>query len=300
MVRPTSFLSSLSSPSPPLSSLRPPCIIILDEVDAICPRHIDDTGGEVQSTSSQTLLTKMYSVDDTDARVVARTNLPDAIDPALRRPGRFYLGIEIRWFSGLFSPRREILQKTHVGVPDLNARISILTVLLANTSHSITSDGLHATASCAHDYVSADLAAVVCEAGTLAIKHFLASAPLPSAESAHLMAPDHATALSTVRPFMLRVHVIATPPARFTDIGGLTSTIARLRECVEWLLVHRERLTRLGMRAPKGVLLCGPPGCSKTLLVHATTAESGVNFVAMRGPEVRTFYCLLLVEVETI
>ena len=242
----------------------------------------------------------MYSVDDTDARVVARTNLPDAIDPALRRPGCFYLGIEIRWFSGLFSPRREILQKTHVGVPDLNARISILTVLLANTLHSITSDGLHATASCAHDCISADLAAVVREAGTLAIKRFLVSAPLPSAESVHLTAPDHATALSTVRPFMLHAHAIATPPARFADIGGLTSTIACSRECVEWPLVHRERLTRLGVPAPKGVLLCGPPGCSKTVLVRATAAESDVIFVAVRGPEVRTFDCLLLVEVETI
>ena len=242
----------------------------------------------------------MYSVDDTDAHVVARTNLPDAIDPALRRPGRFYLGIEICWFSGLFSPRREILQKTHVGVPDLNAHISILTILLANTSHSITSDGLHATASCTHDYVSTDLAAFVCEAGMLAIKRFLALAPLPSAESAHLMAPDLATALSTVHPFMLRAHAIATPPAHFADIGGLTSTIAHLRECVEWSLVHRERLACLGVRAPKGVLLCGPPGCSKTVLVRATAAESGVNFVAMRRPEVRTFDCLLLVEVETI
>ena len=68
------------------------------------------------------------------------------------------------------------------------------------------------------------------------------------------------------------------PPVRFSDIGGLESTIARLRECVEWPLVHREKLARLGVRAPNGVLLCGPPGCSKTVLVRATAAESGVEF----------------------
>ena len=206
------------------------------------------------------------------------------------------------------SPRHgaQILNKKNTpraGVPDLNARTSILNVLLANTPHTITPDELHVTASRAHGYVGADLAAVVREAGTLAIKRFLASAaPLPSAaeSAAHLTAADLAAALPTVRPSTLRAHAIATPPVRFADIGGLASTIARLRECVEWPLVHRERLARLGVRAPKGVLLCGPPGCSKTVLVRATAAESGVNFVAVRGPEVRTFDCSLLVEVETI
>jgi AAA family ATPase len=166
-----------------------------------------------------------------------------------------------------------------------------LNVLLANTPHTIMPDELHATASRAHGYVGADLAAVVREAGTLAIKRLLASsAPLQfTAESAaHLTAADLAAALPTVRPSTLRAHAITTPPVRFADIGGLASTIARLRECVEWPLVHRERLARLGVRAPKGVLLCGPPGCSKTVLVRATAAESGVNFVAVRGPEVRT------------
>jgi AAA family ATPase len=172
------------------------------------------------------------------------------------------------------------------GVPDLNARISILNVLLAKTPHTVTQDELHATASRAHGYVGADLAAVVREAGTLAIKRFLASSSSQPPDSAHLTAADLVTALPTVRPSTLRAHAISASPVRFSDIGGLASTIARLRECVEWPLVHRERLARLGVRAPKGVLLCGPPGCSKTVLVRATAAESGVNFVAVRGPEV--------------
>ncbi|KAF8491156.1 AAA family ATPase [Russula emetica] len=253
---------------------RAPCIVILDEVDAICPRRVDDAGGEAEKRVVATLLTEMDGVDETDARVlvVATTNRPNSIDPALRRPGRFDREIEI-------------------GVPDLNARISILNVLLAKTPHVITQGELHATASRAHGYVGADLAAVVREAGTLAIKRFSSSSPTQQpAETAHLTAADLVAALPTVRPSALRAHAIATPPVRFSDIGGLDSTIARLRECVEWPLVHREKLARLGVRAPKGVLLCGPPGCSKTVLVRATAAESGVNFVAIRGPELLNKY----------
>jgi AAA family ATPase len=275
---------------------RAPCIIILDEVDAICPRRIDDAGGEVEKRVVATLLTEMDGVDGKDgARVVviATTNRPNAIDPALRRPGRFDREIEIGW-SPLPSVSKRVLKSLRTGVPDLNARISILNVLLAKTPHTITQDELHATASRAHGYVGADLAAVVREAGTLAIKRFLSSASSRPSDSARLTAADLAAALPTVRPSTLRAHAISVPPVRFADIGGLADTIARLRECVEWPLVHRERLVRLGVRAPKGVLLCGPPGCSKTVLVRATAAESGVNFVAVRGPEVSPFCFLAL------
>ena len=141
-------------------------------------------------------------------------------------------------------------------------------------------------ASRAHGYVGADLASVVREAGTLAIKRFLASDPESPLGSANLRAADLAAALPTVRPSALRAHAITAAPVRFSDIGGQASVIALLRECVEWPLVHRDALARLGVRAPKGVLLCGPPGCSKTVLARATAAESGVNFVAVRGPEV--------------
>ena len=276
---------------------RAPCIIILDEVDAICPRRVDDAGGEVEKRVVATLLTEMDGVDETDARilVVATTNRPNSIDPALRRPGRFDREIEIGVFlyPSLLERKNSSFTESETpvfffsGVPDLNARISILNVLLAKTPHIITQGELHATASRAHGYVGADLAAVVREAGTLAIKRFSSSSPTQqSAETAYLTAADLVAALPTVRPSALRAHAIAAPPVRFSDIGGLESTIARLRECVEWPLVHREKLARLGVRAPKGVLLCGPPGCSKTVLVRATATESGVNFVAIRGPEV--------------
>ncbi|KAI0055886.1 AAA family ATPase [Artomyces pyxidatus] len=255
-----------------------PCIIVLDEVDAICPRREDSAGGEVEKRVVATLLTEMDGVDgDEDVRVVvvATTNRPNAIDPALRRPGRFDREIEI-------------------GVPDVEARISIFNVLLAKTPHIVTSSDLRTIASRAHGYVGADLSAVVREAGTLAIKRYISQSPstTPSAEAQPIVltAEDLDASLPTIRPSALRADFLDMAPVRYSDIGGLGATIARLRESVEWPLVHRATLARLGVRAPKGVLLCGPPGCSKTVLVRATATESGVNFVAVRGPELLNKY----------
>ncbi|KAI0028842.1 AAA family ATPase [Vararia minispora EC-137] len=255
---------------------RSPCVLVLDEVDAICPRREDGAGGEVEKRTVATLLTEMDGIEaegDVRVVVVATTNRPNAIDPALRRPGRFDREIEI-------------------GVPDVEARISILGVLLKKTPNSLTSEDLRAVASRAHGYVGADLAAVVREAGTLAIKRHLALsnttgvAAVPGA----LTVSDLEAALPSIRPSMLRAHLLDAAPVRFSDIGGLDSTIARLRECVEWPLVHAQALARLGVRAPRGVLLCGPPGCSKTVLVRAIATETGVNFVAVRGPELVNKY----------
>jgi AAA family ATPase len=165
--------------------------------------------------------------------------------------------------------------------------VSILSVLMKKTPHILTPEDLRAVAARAHGYVGADLAAVVREAGTRAIKRHFAASPESSATSAYLTEEDLATALPCIRPSALRAHFLDALPVRFADIGGLGATIARLRECVEWPLVHAQTLTRLGVRAPRGVLLCGPPGCSKTMLVRAIATETGVNFVAVRGPEVR-------------
>ncbi|KAH9948308.1 AAA family ATPase [Amylocystis lapponica] len=251
---------------------RSPCIVVLDEVDALCPRRDDGPGGEVEKRVVAQLLTIMDGMaDEGHARVVvvATTNRPNAIDPALRRPGRFDQEIEI-------------------GVPGAEARFSILNVLLAKTPHAVAQDDLRLIASRAHGYVGADLSAVVREAGTLAIKRWLAAQPTASADSPsapQLTLADLLAALPSVRPSALRSLFLDTVPVRFSDIGGQAPTIARLRECVEWPLLHPDAFARLGVRAPKGVLLYGPPGCSKTLLVRACATESGVNFLAVKGPE---------------
>jgi AAA family ATPase len=164
-------------------------------------------------------------------------------------------------------------------------------VLLANTPHSISPDELRAFSSRAHGYVGADLSAIVREAGTIAIKRWLASAAAKSDESqvpSHLTLTLHDLILSmpSVRPSALRSLFVETPPVRYSDIGGQGSVIEKLRESVEWPLLHPEAFQRLGVRPPKGVLLYGPPGCSKTVLARACACESGVNFVAVKGPEV--------------
>jgi len=210
--------------------------------------------------------------------VIGTTNRPNAIDPALRRPGRFDREFEI-------------------GIPDADARHSILNVLLSKTPHCITDAELHSIARRAHGYVGADLSAVVREAGTLAIKRWMTYTPPafnadPAATimTLKLTPSDLSEALPTVRPSAMRSLFIETPPIRFEDIGGQADIIQKLREAVEWPLLHPEAFHRLGVRPPKGLLLYGPPGCSKTILARACATESGVNFVAVKGPELLNKY----------
>ncbi|KAF5374178.1 hypothetical protein D9615_008879 [Tricholomella constricta] len=253
-----------------------PCIVVLDEVDALVPRREEGAGGEVEKRVVATLLTILDGMEegaDEEGRVVVigTTNRPNAIDPALRRPGRFDREIE-------------------VGVPDAEARFSILNVLLANTPNSISQDDLRAFSSRAHGYVGADLSAVVREAGTIAIKRWLASPEGQKDQSTSpaqltLTLEDLVASMPAVRPSAMRSLFVETPPVRYSDIGGQALVIQKLREAVEWPLLHPEAFQRLGVRPPKGVLLYGPPGCSKTVLARACACESGVNFVAVKGPE---------------
>ncbi|CAL1713789.1 unnamed protein product [Somion occarium] len=265
---------------------RSPCIVVLDEVDALCPRREEGPGGEVEKRVVAQMLTILDGVEDeadTDGKnrvvVVATSNRPNAIDPALRRPGRFDREIEI-------------------GIPDAEARYDILSVLLRKTPHSLTPKEIQNVAARAHGYVGADLSAVVREAGTAAIKRWLGSQPassrpeekatLDTEPQVHLN--DLLMSLTNVRPSGLRSVFLDTVPVRFSDVGGQAETIQKLRECVEWPLLHPDAFERLGVRPPKGVLLYGPPGCSKTLLVRACATESGVNFVAVKGSELLNKY----------
>ncbi|KAG6856285.1 hypothetical protein H0H87_005895 [Tephrocybe sp. NHM501043] len=244
-----------------------PCIVVLDEVDALVPRREEGAGGEVEKRVVATLLTILDGMEegaDGEGRVVVigTTNRPNAIDPALRRPG----------------------------IPDAEARFSILSVLLANTPNTISKQDLEAVSSRAHGYVGADLSAVVREAGTIAIKRWIAS---PDGQASATKIPSNLTltledlvaSMPAVRPSAMRSLFVEALPVRYSDIGGQALVIQKLREAVEWPLLHPDAFTRLGVRPPKGVLLYGPPGCSKTVLARACACESGVNFVAVKGPE---------------
>ncbi|KAJ3917052.1 P-loop containing nucleoside triphosphate hydrolase protein [Lentinula edodes] len=227
-----------------------PCIVVLDEVDALVPQR-EEGGGEVEKRVVATLLTILDGMEDDnedDSRVV---NSPS-------------------------------------GVPDADARLSILRTLLLKTPHDITSEDLRAVASKAHGYVGADLAAVVREAGTLSIKRWLSSTsgnPEKKQEMPLVTLSDIMTSLPTIRPSAMRSLFVETPPVRYSDVGGQSHVITKLRETVEWPLLHPEAFQRLGVKPPKGILLYGPPGCSKTVLARACACESGINFVAVKGPE---------------
>lgn len=177
------------------------------------------------------------------------------------------------------------------GIPDAEARFSILTVLLSKTPHNISVELLRDLASRAHGYVGADLSALVREAGTIAIKRWLATHSTSDSDEASksliLTLPDLIASMPSVRPSAMRSLFVDTPPVRFTDIGGQAPVIQKLRQAIEWPLLHPEAFKRLGVKPPKGVLLYGPPGCSKTILARACATESGINFLAVKGPEVR-------------
>lgn len=178
---------------------------------------------------------------------------------------------------------------------------------MRNTPHSMDTEELRSIAAQTHGYVGADLAALVREAGTKTIKRILFSDSQPYGatilppslprlptstaqdhEKAHTVSyTDFLTSLPRIRPSALRSVLIETPQVRWTDIGGQPHIRQKLKEVVEWPLKHPEAFTRLGIKPPRGVLLYGPPGCSKTLTARALATESGMNFIAVRGPEVR-------------
>lgn len=273
-----------------------PAIIVIDEVDALAPNR--EEGGEVERRVVATLLTLMDGLedkvepkkrgedgeaDDDEAEeekeaprivVIAATNRPNAIDPALRRPGRFDKEIEI-------------------GVPDASARLSILKVLLKRTPHAIPDDTLQSVAARTHGFVGADLSSLVHSAGLSAIKRsysLLSSTSAPSLSSMRLLPSDLDAALLSTRPSAMREVFLETPKVYFSDIGGQEHVKAKLKESVEWPLLHPDAFKRLGIKPPRGVLLYGPPGCSKTLIAKALATEGGLNFIAVKGPEVFNKY----------
>ena len=155
---------------------------------------------------------------------------------------------------------------------------------MSKTPHSLTAAELESLAARTHGYVGADLGAVVRDAGTLAIKRHLS---LPPGEGQTLLTlSDMLSSLISIRPSALREVFVETPHVLWSDIGGQTVVKQKLKECVEWPLLHPATFERLGVSPPKGVLLYGPPGCSKTLTAKALATESGINFIAIKGPEV--------------
>ncbi|KAI7874649.1 AAA-domain-containing protein [Lichtheimia hyalospora FSU 10163] len=253
---------------------RAPSIIFIDEIDSLCPKR-DEAPTELEKRIVTTLLTLMDGVEtmranDTSSTVMAdrivvlgATNRPNALDEALRRPGRFDREIEI-------------------GIPNSDARHSILTTLMKRIPNTLTQHDISTIASKAHGYVGADLAAVCREAGLFCIRR---KAQSESNVDLQVILQDMEDAMAGIRPSAMREIMLEVPKVYWADIGGQGYIKDRLKESIEWPLKHPEAFERMGIRPPKGILLYGPPGCSKTLMAKALATEAGSNFIAVKGPE---------------
>ncbi|KAJ9055108.1 AAA+-type ATPase, variant 3 [Entomophthora muscae] len=244
-----------------------PSVICFDEIDSLCPQR-DKSQSELEKRTVATLLTLMDGISQKNCKllVIGTTNRPNAIDPALRRPGRFDLEIEI-------------------GIPGVDDRLDILAKLLAATPNTLSQADLEAVSGKAHGYVGADLAALVKEAGLLAIRR-----SIKSDENVCICNQDIEAAFNHIQPSAMREVAVQVPKVYWSEIGGHGHIRQKLQEAVEWPLKRPEVFQRLGIRPPRGVLLYGPPGCSKTLMAKALATEAGVNFLLVKGPELFNQY----------
>ncbi|XP_027350489.1 calmodulin-interacting protein 111 isoform X2 [Abrus precatorius] len=300
-----------------------PAVLFIDELDAIAPVR-KDGGEELSQRLVATLLNLMDGISRTKGLlVIAATNRPDHIEPALRRPGRFDKEIEI-------------------GVPSPKQRSDILLTLLSEMDHCLPELQIEHLATVTHGFVGADLAALCNEAAFICMQRYVdfkktynsfsdnikeqgplvngatsigvetssvsdmsvASNPVlpscmmgPTSES--MVIPDSGeeeqilkirfedfqNARMKIRPSAMREVILEVPKVNWEDVGGQKEVKAQLMEAVEWPQKHHDAFSRIGTRPPMGVLMFGPPGCSKTLMARAVASKAGLNFLAVKGPE---------------
>ncbi|KAI4300919.1 hypothetical protein L6164_034245 [Bauhinia variegata] len=316
-----------------------PAVVFIDELDAIAPAR-KDGGEELSQRMVATLLNLMDGISRTEGLlVIAATNRPDNIEPALRRPGRFDREIEI-------------------GVPSPNQRLDILRTLLSEMDHSLSVLQIEHLATVTHGFVGADLAALCNEAALVCLRRYakfkkatdaschkgtsipyrgcsdnitekpsplkgvtisrdnlddafssVSDLPMASAlvtpcmmgatsenmeiisdngEEEHLLKvdfEDFQKARMKIRPSAMREVILEVPKVNWEDVGGQKEVKAQLMEAVEWPQKYHDAFKRIGTHPPTGVLMFGPPGCSKTLMARAVASEAGLNFLAVKGPE---------------
>jgi len=250
-----------------------PSIIFIDELDAIAPKR-EEVIGEVERRVVAQLLSLM---DGMGARgniiVIGATNRPNAIDPALRRPGRFDREIEI-------------------GVPDKTGRHEILQIHTRNMPLAQDVD-IKRLAQITHGYTGADMSALCREAAMKALRRYMpeinleeGTIPPSILEKMVVNMDDFVNAYREVTPTAMREVYVEVPTTHWNDVGGLENVKNELMEAVEWPIKRPEAFKRMGIRPPKGILLHGPPGCGKTLVARAVATESEANFISIKGPEI--------------
>ena len=237
---------------------RAPAVLILDDIDAIAPKR-DSPNTDATRVRVLAALLKLF--DDLDRRspcaVLGTTTQRDSLDPAIRRSGRLDIELE-------------------VGIPTPSQRTSMLLALARHSGVMLSEQDAHTAAAGGHGHVAADLSSAWRKA--IASSH------------ANVTAHDIIQAVRAVRPSALREVWVEVPTTRWSDVGGKEDAKQRLREAVEWPMTRGRLLKRLGIRPPTGVLLFGPPGCSKTLLARAVATECGANFISIKGAELLSKY----------
>jgi len=249
-----------------------PSIIFIDEIDAIAPKR-SEVHGEVERRVVSQLLTLMDGLKGRGKLIViGATNIPDSMDPALRRPGRF---------------DREI----RIDAPDRDGRKEVLQIHTRGMPISKDCD-LDKLADVTYGFVGADLAALAREAAMNTMRRYLPEIdldkdiPVDLLEKMEVSKDDFKNAKRGIEPSALREFFIELPKVNWNDVGGLESVKQNLKESVEWPLSKPEIFERMGITPPTGILLYGPPGTGKTLLAKAIANESKANFISIKGPEV--------------
>jgi transitional endoplasmic reticulum ATPase len=254
-----------------------PSLLFIDELDSIAPKR-EEVTGEVERRVVAQLLSLMDGLSSRgNVIVIAATNREDAIDPALRRPGRFDREIEIG-VPGR-DGRKEIMQIHTRGMPieGTDEEKEELLMELANITHG---------------FVGADLAALAREAAMRALRRYLPEIdldkPIPSEilEKMVVKKDDFKEALKDVEPSAMREVFVEVPRVKWTDVGGLENVKQKLKELIEWPIKDPESFERMGIRPPRGILMYGAPGTGKTLMAKAVANESESNFISIKGPEV--------------
>ncbi|MHA2365566.1 MAG: CDC48 family AAA ATPase [Candidatus Hodarchaeales archaeon] len=249
-----------------------PSIIFIDEIDSIAPKR-ENVIGEVERRVVAQLLSLMDGLESRgQVVVIGVTNLPNSLDPALRRGGRFDREIEI-------------------GIPDRDSRYEILHIHTRGMPLS-PDVNLDVFANITHGFVGADLAVLAKEAAMIALREIVPNIDLEAQEipaeilESIIIKKDHFNkALLEVTPSALREVFVDVPDVRWEDIGGLTNAKNNLIEAVEWPLLHPDIYKEIKAIPPKGILLYGPPGTGKTILAKAVANESQANFISVKGPE---------------